>query len=100
MKSLNINYFHSYKEFYNNGDIHVKDGYIQFNDDELIFHGIKFYVERNDIDIWTCKDEFELILIMNAYKLPLIQTDSYPCKIEFIEHYYSNTQCKFTYRFI
>lgn len=74
-----------YKEAYQNGELTISDGfYICYGDESLHFNDIKFVLQRLDVDRWVVGDEFDNMVIMNAYRLPCdYNINSYPCIIEF-----------------
>lgn len=80
--------YQAYKEFYFNGELDINDGYIiSVGNEELYINDIKFIIDRLDVDRWLIKDEFDNIIIMNAYRLPQDENIiKYPCIIEFHGH--------------
>lgn len=77
--------YNAYKEAYCVGELIIHDGFIvAYNDEALHINDMKFVLERLDVDDWVVNSEFDNIIIMNAYRLPVDYTIvNYPCIIRF-----------------
>lgn len=100
-KAHNKILYNAYREFYYNNELNIVGGVIKCTGDEALYvNDIKFMIERLHTDRWIIKDEFENIILMNAYRLPIDRTiTTYPCIIEYDD--ILNGGCMhFTYRVI
>lgn len=100
-KAHNKIFYNAYREFYYNNELNIIDGVIKCTGNEALYvNDIKFMIERLHTDRWVLKDEFDNIILMNAYRLPKDETIStYPCIVEF-DGELEGCCMNFTYRVI
>lgn len=92
--------YKSYREFYYAGDLEIVNGVIKTKcgAEANYVNDMKFMLERLESDIWRVKDEFDNIIIMNAYRLPQDTTiKKYPCLIEFFGELVEGARMVFTH---
>lgn len=92
--------YNAYKDFFYAGDLEILNGFVKTTSGEEAnyINDLKFMIQRLECDIWRINNEFENIIIMNAYRLPEDTTiEKYPCIIEFFGELVDGARMVFTH---